>query len=236
MTLAIHQVLPAPPKTSVWLTALLTPAIEAARIQAPPAVELRPMGELGGLCRPLRHDPDARICLTHWCVLWPSQSLVILYLHETCHRILGPGDHDAAFDALLHCLLTRTHDAGVTDEAVLALGLYEFADTPSELVDAEPDGGVGRSMTWSISTSNKLSPSDISAEELAVEIRHRYNVWLDKLAQEPLLAARAQAAVAARIEAVSMLREKLFFRNVLVGGLSMLVLVIVGLMIKGAGS
>ncbi len=78
MTLAIHQVYPAPPKTSMWVTASLTPAIEAARVHAAPAIELRPVGELGGLCSPLRHDPDSRVCLSHRCTIGSAQSLVVV--------------------------------------------------------------------------------------------------------------------------------------------------------------
>lgn len=240
MTLSIHQVRLAPPKTVAWLQALFAPVIAASRLQAPPPIELRAMGAWGGVCRSMSFDTDGRVCLSQLALHWSRQSLVIVYVHETCHRLLcwAPGDddgHDGAFAALLHCLLSRCDRASVTDGAALSVGLYDLADTPSMLVD-ESDAGAGRSMAWAVSTSNELSPSDISAEELAVEIRHRYNVWLDQLAQEPFQAARARAAVAARVQTVSTLREKLFVQNALVVGLCMLVVVMLGLMIKGAGS
>ena len=43
-------------------------------------------------------------------------------------------------------------------------------------------------------------------------------------------------AVAARVQAVSTFREKLFFRTALVVGVCMLVVAMLGLMIKGGGS
>jgi hypothetical protein len=223
----------------MWLTTLLTPAIEAARIHAPPPIELRSLGELGGLCRPLPDDPDSRICLSHRCVLWSKQSIIVLYLHEACHRLLGwaPGDdqHDCVFASFLHCLLARCDKAGVTEGAVLTLGLYELQDLPPALA-AETDGGIGRSMAWSISTSNELSASGLGAEELGVEIRRRYNLWLGKLADEPLQVARARAAVAARVQAVSVLREKLFLRNLLIAALSVFVVLMLVLMSRVTAS
>ncbi len=173
--------------------------------------------------------------MTHLVLHWSHQSIIVLYMHEACHRMPGwaPGDdeHDCVFAALLRCLLTRCDDAGLTDGAALTLGLYELQDPPLALA-AEPDGGIGRSMTWSITTAHGLAGSDLSAEEIAVEIRRRYDVWLDELAQEPVQVARAKAAAVARAQAVVALREKLFFRNVLIVGLSVLVVVMFGLMVR----
>lgn len=238
----VHQVLSLPPiaKTAQWLSSLLLPVISAASIRNPPPIELRAMGRWGGQCRSVDVDPDRRICMSHLALHWTHQSMVVLYLHEACHRMLGwaPGDdeHDAAFAALLHCLLSRCDRASVTDGAVLSVGLYDLANTPWMLVD-EPDAGVGRSMAWAVSTSNELSQSDLSAEELAVEIRRRYNVWLDDLEEEPARIERVRTQAAqqekTRRLVVQGLHEKVSSKNIAISCLSLLVLALLVLLFTG---
>jgi hypothetical protein len=234
----VHQAVPAPAKTARWLSALLLQPIDAARIENPPALELRGLGgDIAGVCMAHDHAPDGRVMLSHRALLWHPQAIVITYLHEAAHRLLrwqlGDDPHDAAFFALLHCFLKRCDAGGVTVRADLSLDLYALSDVPPVL-SGEPDGGVGQAITWALSVSRELAQTDLSAEALAVEIRIRYEAWLALLDQRPVQVARAQAAVTARVQAVAVLREKLFVRNLLVVGLSTLVIAMFILMIKGS--
>ena len=231
MTLCIHHASPVPVRTAKWLSALLLPAIAAARIENPPPLELRWLGgDIAGLCLPLDCAPDGRLFMSHRSLLWHPQTIICVYLHEAAHRLLGHGAHDASFFALLHVMLARCDAAGVTSGGVSNLGLYDLQCVPAEVL-ADGDGGVGRALTWSVRNAVDLAGQDLTAEQLAAAVLGRHLEWLGQLRTAPSLALASASRRNAEARAVraelQRLAEKIFTRNVLVCALASLLVLLV---------
>lgn len=128
-----------------WLERLLEPVAEACRFESAPPVELRPTGHWGGWCQNRSETPDGRVCISRLLEYRPAESIVSMYLHEACHRILEPHNvavHGSEFAALLEVLYLRSISAinaphwrssGVGP----FLSIYDFQDAPDLALSVE---------------------------------------------------------------------------------------------------
>lgn len=223
------QVVSAP--APAWLSAALDPVIAACRFRTPPPVELRPTGQWQGWCLPIGMAPDRRISISGRARFWRRHELVEVYVHEAAHRLIDHARHDPTFFCLNHALLLRV-DAACSTRGALASttgsDLYDISDLPKELTE-DPDGGLGRSLSWAVVTARELAVSELDAEDLAIEVMKRFEQWLVDVANEPKRRAHEQRrSIGDRGQRITQLTEKVWTRNlVIVLLLSLIVSIVV---------
>lgn len=206
--LAVFTVQPGPPATAGWVRMLLAPAIQAARIEKPAPIELRPCGHWAGWAAGPDLAPDGRVCIDSQARFWSRDKVILIYLHESAHQMLrAAGDdasHAASFFAMQHVLLQRLDLAQPTRPSAWAdaAKLYDLQDPPEPLEDEPRSAWLPRALGWAIAVADELAPGQASAEECAAEISARYAAWCEDLAAEPArIAAEQQAAAIARKKA-----------------------------------
>lgn len=209
--LAVYQVQPAPDQLAGWLRNLLAPTVAACRIQNPPPIELRPTGKWAGWADSLELAPDGRVAISSRVSFYRKENQLKVILHEWSHRFTPASGHDAIFFATQMVLFLRADAAGLTIHPLaLKADLYDIQDFPGELAH-EPDGGLGRSITWAMLTARELADTNRSAEDAAKEIEVRYERWVKTLAAEPAqrqaAAARVQRLQAELVAALAAKRE-----------------------------
>ena len=166
-----------------------------------------------------------------------------MVLHEWAHALIQRVEgahvgHDAAFLCVNLAIRLRADVAGASPATGYSLvsmaSLYDLADAdlPDSLHD-DPDHGVGRCVTWSITTAHELAPTNLSAEALACKIVERYQAWLVDLADQPrraeLATAKVERGLQKQVEAVTKLKDRLFVSN-FVAALSLVFLLLLALM------
>lgn len=213
MTILVHQTKPASPSVAGWFQALLTPVVVACKITTALPVELRPTGAWGGWCsRDLLGTPDRRICVSSRAVLWTKERFVLVYIHETAHRLLldvgaAHFNHDSVFFALQMVMLLRLDGASYkADEMVSSwegfASFYDLQDPP-ECWDGRPrHSWLPRCLSWSMTVASELAESQLTAEQCGSELARRYENWTDGLAKEPAIKAAAAAGRQKKQDAV----------------------------------
>lgn len=220
--------IPAP----AWLASALDDAIAACRFKAAPPVELRPTGHWLGWCLPTGMAPDRRISISGRAHFWRRHELVEVYVHEAAHRLIDHGRHDPTFFCLNHALLLRVDAAGSSRGALASTtgsDLYDISDLPEGL-STDPDGGLGRSLSWAVVTARELAVSELDAEDLAIEVMKRFERWMVDVADEPKRRAQQEQrrSVGDQGQRISQLTEKVWTRNlVIVVLLSLIVSIVV---------
>jgi hypothetical protein len=219
-----------PVSAPIWLQTALREVLAVCLFDSPPPIELRPTGRWLGWCSARDMAPDGRVVISGRARFWSQKALVLVYLHEVCHRLIPNGLHDPAFLCMNLCLLLRADLAALGDHVLLvnSASLYDIQDLPSQLAD-EPDHGLARSIQWSVLTARQLVQDgpDTSAEALAVEVQKRFDQWLSDLDDEPKKRAQQvqqEAQQMARQKAaLAGLQEQIFTLRLVVGGLGFLV-------------
>ena len=184
----------APVQRSQWLQNVLQPLTAACRMTQPVSVEVRPTGSWGGWCQDSSRASDGRICLTSRIVFWSSQSIKVMYLHESVHRLLEGReikDHGPEFLCLLMSSLLRASSFFELGPLNF-LTLYDFQDRPPGLEDDEDWRSVV--LNWSLRTAAKLANTDATAESLASVVCQAWQAYLIERQAEKAAAAKAAAA------------------------------------------
>ena len=107
--LAVFETRPAAAPLDAWLRRLLLPACAAAKLEPVP-LEIRPTGRWAGWAPGEDYSPDGRVNLSSKIIFWTSESIISVYLHEACGRLLEGRevqDHGPEFIALNAILLSR---------------------------------------------------------------------------------------------------------------------------------
>lgn len=178
----IHQTqrTPATQPMAQWLSRVLDPVIEAVKLTAPPPVEIRPTGCWSGWCSDSPSAPDGRICMSTKVVFWRRETIVDVYLHEACHRLLDSHEvqsHSAEFFCLNAALLLRAA-AFFDSNPVLKLSLYDIQEAPEALQDHPEAHTIA--VAWALDEAPKLAKSNLTAEELAGEVLGRWKEYIKR--------------------------------------------------------
>ena len=191
--LVVHQTRPAG-QAGRWLQNILQPVAEACRFEAAPPLEVRPTGEWGGWCAAETYALDRRVCLSNLIVFCNKEKIISLYLHESCHRLLGPWadevqSHGPVFftlNSLLHC---RCGSFFKLDYQFARMDFYDLQDQPVEFANFENWQEI--SIRFARETNEELVGNQCSAEQLAALVVAAWPAFLSKLDQEQAASAKS---------------------------------------------
>ena len=205
----------APALTAQWLRRVLEPVVEACHFERAPPLEVRPVGAWAGVCDSRTFAPDRRVSLSSKLLFWSSETIVSVYLHECCHRLLESHvgmKHRPEFLCLNAVLLLRS-EAAFESDPIFKLDFYDMQDCPPEL-ENEPNWR-GVVLNWALPVAAELAATDTSAEALADAVCQRWQDFLQdrettrvQAAQEVVAARKYAAAQAKKIES---LQSSIFF-------------------------
>lgn len=209
----VHQTqsTPATQPMAQWLSRVLDPVIEAVKLSAPPPLEIRPTGKWSGWCSDSPSAPDGRICISTKVVFWRQETIVDVYLHEACHRLLYSHEvqsHSAEFFYLNATLLLRAA-AFFDSNPLLKLSLYDIQEAPEALKDHAEAHTLA--MAWALDEAPKLAESDLSAEELAGEVVAKWKKFIKQREAAAKSAQRGELARQQREAAMANTIENLKF-------------------------
>lgn len=202
----------APVARAQWYKNLLEPVCRAARL-TPYPLEVRQTGRWGGWCSNSDAAPDGRVIVSSEVVFWTAESILSVYLHELCHRLLDGRDqqsHGPVFVALNALVLTRC-SAFFRSDPIEKLSFYDLQDCPPEL-EQDPNWR-GLVVNFVVETVAQFADSDVDAIELPKMVEEAWAAWLKK--REVDAAAHAalakQAAKAKSLAAqIAVLRQQRF--------------------------
>lgn len=207
----VYQVAAAPAPLAIWLQQILMPAAAAAGIEDAPPLEIRNCGRYSGWASPPDYAPDGRIAISQTALHRPRESLVYVYLHECCHRLLNGHNvqaHGVEFYTLLATLLTRLDTACYLKPLTpwaWRLDGYDSQDPPPPMSDLAPALWRPRALAWALTQAEELAPTSMPARALADKICTRAAHWYSQLEVEPTQEKKRQKQIAAWKFAAGML-------------------------------
>ena len=198
-----------------WLSAILSPAIQAANFSRPPPVELRPTGRWGGWCDGKDYAADGRVAISNRVFFWKRESILSVYLHESAHRMLDGQEvasHGPEFFLLNLVLLARCASLFAA-EAAQKLSFYDLQDCPAELENEPTWRGIVT--TWALPKAEQIVTlhGDKTAEELVPIVLKSWAEFTVQRARSAQKAAqRARQIVAQGEEIIALKSDRNFWR------------------------
>ena len=212
--LAVFETRPAAQPLAAWLQRMLLPVCAAVRLQPLP-LEIRPTGRWAGWAQHGDYAPDGRVILSSKIVFWTNESIISIYLHEACHRILegrNVTDHGPEFVALNAVLLARCKEF-FRHDAFFQIDLYDFHDCPIEL--AHEPSWRGLVLNFGIETAATFADEKTDADELASKVIEAWQGWLSRrecqLAAGVLQVNQAAKSAVLQAELASLRRDVLVY-------------------------
>lgn len=207
--------------TALWLRRVLAPVVEACRFECAPPLEVRPVGAWAGVCDSRTFAPDRRVSLSSKILFWSSETIVSIYVHECCHRLMEPHIgmlHRPEFLGLNAVLLLRSKAAFESDP-IFKLDLYDIQDCPPEL-DNELNWR-GLILGWALPMAAELAATEDSAEKLADVVCESWKSYVQERAAACIAAANEATAArkceALQKEKIESLQSSLFVTRTFLG-------------------
>ena len=218
MVIPVYQVKPASSWLAGWVTATLTPVLQAVRADGRPIVFKRVGGGYSGFAPGgLMDCPDGHISLSHKVEIYSKAALIQIYIHELAHALVDEAEakiegkeirchgHDSAFLALQLVLCLRVDKSNGVDGSTLSsrvtalsLGLYDIQDPPPALKERPRSEWVPQCISWAMKQADTYIDSDASALDCAVSICTSYWSWVADLESLPAKQALQQALIQSR--------------------------------------